>query len=297
MDQDRYTIGKLFPKTGCLSQATLVGYAEDTLSQAEMRNVELHLADCPLCEEALDGILLAGTSEFTAMANELGERVDAHLEAEAEGGKVIEFRPNINPPMAQRADNTRPATRTGFRRIFPIVSIAAGLALVATLGIFYMNKMTPAGIADEHFIAMEAGVRRGGHQLESPTTPDSSVEAISAEEKAATEAFEKGMERYTAKDYAAAAPHFDKDFSSKGQLYAGDCYFLLGKYDLAAYRYKGIIEAKNGWEGNAKYNLSLTYLKMGETAQARKILEEIIAEPDHDFVKAAEATLEEILDL
>lgn len=296
MDQDRYTIGKLFPKTGCLSQAALVGYAEGTLSQAEMRNVELHIADCPLCEEALDGILLAGTSEFTAMANELGDRVDAQLEAETEGGKVIEFRPNINPPMAQRADNTRPATRTGFRRIFPIVSIAAGLALMATLGIFYMNKTTPSGIADEHFIAMEAGVR-SGHKKESPTTPDTTTVTISEADKAAAEAYDKGMGLYTAKDYAGAAAQFDKDFSSKGKLYAGDCYYLLGKYDLAAYRYKSVIEAENGWEGNAKYNLALTYLKMGETAQARKVLEEIIAEPDHDFLKAAKATLEEILDL
>ncbi|MFN8393464.1 MAG: tetratricopeptide repeat protein [Bacteroidia bacterium] len=297
MDQDRYTIGKLFPKTGCLSQASLIGYAEGTLSPAELRSVELHIADCPLCEEALDGILMAGTSEFTAMADELGERVDAQLETETEGGRVIEFRPNINPPMAQRDDMTRPAARTGFRKLFPIMSIAAGLALVATLGIFYMNRVTPADIADEHFIAMEGGSRKGKKVAESPTTPDTAAAVVMTPEMLAAEAYEKGMHLYINKDYAGAVTQFDKDYSSKAKLYAGDCYYLMGKYDLAAYRYKSIIEAANGWEEHAEYNLALAYLKMGEVAQARKILEGIKAKPDHDFNRAAIGTLEEVLGL
>lgn len=302
MDQDRYTIGKLFPKTSCLTQDSLLRYAEGTLSPAELRSAELHLADCPLCEEALDGILLAGTSEFSTMVAELGERVDAHLEGERdmeqepEGGKVIEFRPNINPPMAQRRDSETQAARTGFRRVFPILSIAAGLVLVATLGIFYMNRVTAPGIADKHFMAMEGNSRRGIKTV-TPEVPDSTQAMVPDAERLAEEAYATGMSHYNSKDYSNAATYFDKDHSSKAKLYAGDCYYLLGKYDLAAFRYKSVIDAANGWEDHAEYNLALTYLKMNEVAQARMILEDIKADADHDFNMAAMRTLDQVLDL
>lgn len=302
MDQDRYTIGKLYPKTSCPTQDSLVRYAEGTLSPAELRSVELHLADCPLCDEALEGILLAGTNQFSEMATELGERVNAHLEGEhdrevePEGGKVIEFRPNINPPMAQRRDTATPTARSGFRRVFPILSIAAGLALVATLSIFYMNRVTASGIAEEHFMAMEGNSRRGFKTVE-PKSPDSTQAAVSDAERLAEEAYATGMSRYNAKDYSSAATYFDKDHSSKAKLYAGDCYYLLGRYDLAAFRYQSVIDAANGWEDNAEYNLALTYLKMNEVAQARMVLESIKADASHDFNGVAKETLEQVLDL
>jgi tetratricopeptide (TPR) repeat protein len=278
MNQDRYTFDMLFSKTECITQEMLVKYADGLLSPDEARKVELHLVDCPLCDEALEGILLCGTQAYTDLVNEVSEKVEAlEKDTEHEKGKVIEFRPNINPPHSQ----TQPAATRGnggFRKFLPFISIAASVALIVTLGILFLGGTSAGKIADSYFEAYnEAGTR--------------------GIEEGPADVFDQGMTAYEAKDFLTAASFFDKDQSSKAAFLAGDSYYQAGKYDLAVIRYKKVIDANQGHEEVAEFNLAMTYLKMDEVAQATMVLKRITGDPNHDYYKDAQKALDEVIGL
>jgi anti-sigma factor RsiW len=46
----------LFTTTHCLSQQQLLDYVQGRLSPDQQHKVELHLADCELCSEAVEGL-------------------------------------------------------------------------------------------------------------------------------------------------------------------------------------------------------------------------------------------------
>jgi tetratricopeptide (TPR) repeat protein len=285
MNQDGYTIGKLFTKTGCITQSMMMQYADGLLSPEDSHTIEHHLVDCALCSDALEGIMLCGTAAFAEMVDEISQKVDAVAAAEEEHGRVIEFRPNINPPMAA----TQPGAtgkRKGFKSFLPLISIAASVMLIVTLGILYIGNGN-SRIADRFFaMAQEPHTRS--------VTVESPVDTLPGIDDAANKLYDEAVTLYEAKDYEKAAVIFDKDSHSKSGLFAGDCYFTLGKYDLAAIRYKKVIDAKQGWEEQAQFNLALTYLKMDEVAQARMLLVKISQDEYHDFYKKSLEVLDEM---
>jgi tetratricopeptide (TPR) repeat protein len=278
MNQDRYTFDMLFSKTECITQEMLVKYADGLLSADEARKVELHLVDCPLCDDALEGIMLCGTQAYNDLVNEVSEKVEAlEKDTEQEKGKVIEFRPNINPPHSQSRP-TGTSGNGGFKKALPFIGIAASIALVVTLGIFFLGGSKSGKIADTYFVAFEESVSRGT-------------------DNEPADMFAQGMTSYEAKDYQTAANRFDQDHSSKAGLLAGDCYYLLENYDLAVIRYKKVVDAGQGWEERAEFNLAMTYLKMDEVAQATMVLKKITSDPGHDYYKDAQKALDEVIGL
>ncbi|HVI48372.1 MAG TPA: zf-HC2 domain-containing protein [Chitinophaga sp.] len=46
----------IFVTTGCPSQQQLLDYVQGRLTPEEQHEVEMHLADCELCSEALEGL-------------------------------------------------------------------------------------------------------------------------------------------------------------------------------------------------------------------------------------------------
>jgi anti-sigma factor RsiW len=46
----------IFVTTGCPSQQQLLDYIQGKLTPAEQHEVEIHLADCELCSEAMEGL-------------------------------------------------------------------------------------------------------------------------------------------------------------------------------------------------------------------------------------------------
>ena len=46
----------IFVTTGCPSQQQLLDYVQGKLTPAEQHEVEIHLADCELCSEAMEGL-------------------------------------------------------------------------------------------------------------------------------------------------------------------------------------------------------------------------------------------------
>lgn len=48
----------IFSETGCVRRDLLLRYRDDKLTTGEKHEVEKHLVDCPLCDEALEGLMM-----------------------------------------------------------------------------------------------------------------------------------------------------------------------------------------------------------------------------------------------
>ncbi|UYQ94719.1 zf-HC2 domain-containing protein [Chitinophaga horti] len=46
----------IFVETSCVSQQELLDYLQGRLSDADRHRVEMHVADCPFCSDALEGL-------------------------------------------------------------------------------------------------------------------------------------------------------------------------------------------------------------------------------------------------
>jgi TolA-binding protein len=67
--------------TGCISEQQLLSYINNNLSPSEKRQVELHLTDCELCSDALEGLrLLQGDDRATEIVAELKHHINKKLE-------------------------------------------------------------------------------------------------------------------------------------------------------------------------------------------------------------------------
>lgn len=65
----------------CLSEKQLLSYINNELSPAEKRQVELHLTDCELCSDALEGIrLLKNKEHATELVAEIKHNINKKLE-------------------------------------------------------------------------------------------------------------------------------------------------------------------------------------------------------------------------
>ncbi|RFS26432.1 zf-HC2 domain-containing protein [Chitinophaga silvatica] len=102
----------IFVTTGCPSQQQLLDYVQGKLSASEQHEVEMHLADCELCSEALDGLA-------------------AIKDKEKIPGWIIEMRWNLLKKLRQRY---RPK-----RRLQTYISLAVliFIILMILLGIFW----------------------------------------------------------------------------------------------------------------------------------------------------------------
>ena len=65
----------------------LLRYVEDACSRTEMREIDRHLATCPMCSDAVEGLMLL-SEPSVAVAN-LNKRIDARV-AEIGTGKPTE---------------------------------------------------------------------------------------------------------------------------------------------------------------------------------------------------------------
>ena len=106
MDQDQYTVGNLFTTTECISKEMMLRYVDWQLSKSATRMVEAHLIDCAFCDAALEGMQAVGTKKFETMLETVSQRIQAHqtsAQTIEEKDNVIEFRPQVMPPVAQRS--------------------------------------------------------------------------------------------------------------------------------------------------------------------------------------------------
>jgi hypothetical protein len=80
----------IFGQTGCLSEEVLLQYAQDELDPAAHKAAEMHLLDCALCSDALEGLVLMTPTEFKSTSRVIRERV-ADI-AGVQEKRVVRFR-------------------------------------------------------------------------------------------------------------------------------------------------------------------------------------------------------------
>ena len=280
MDQKQYTLQNFFESPECLTQSIMLAYANGTATDQEARKVEMHITDCQLCDEALEGMMLLSKDEFIQMSSELQNDVKELVqkkteEFKAEGGTVIDFRPKAQTETETAVPTA--AKKSGSKRWMGFVGIAASIALLAMLSIFLMSP-SASSLADKYFDATVISSTRGMGSLDQAQ-------------------FDQAVEYYEAKEYSKAAPLFDNVDSIVASYFAGNCYFNTEEFEKAEDRFKAVIEKKQTWVEHAEYNLSMTYLKLGKLDDARKLLSKIAADDNQDFQNLAKEALVDVNNL
>ena len=259
----------MFQKTTCISKDVLLKYVDGQLSKEALRAVEKHLIDCPLCDTAYEGIQSVGTVEFQKILSNVSSRIQNHQQEDKdaeETDNVIEFRPTVHPPVAVR--NTK--------RFLSFMSIAASIILIAVVAIMFLGGDSASSIADRHFKQLADETARGG---------------------AAQSLMEQADAMVKSKDYAGAVAIYDQINTPEANYRAGNSYYAMGKFDLAATKFESVIAAAKDWVEYAEFHLALTYLKLDRIANAKGLLEKIGNNDEHVFSKQAKATLEDVNDL
>ncbi|MEP7263826.1 MAG: hypothetical protein ABI772_04985 [Bacteroidota bacterium] len=78
--------------SGCLTEEQLLLYIKNELSASEQREAELHLTDCELCSDALEGLkLIKNNDHTTALLKDLKHQVNKKLEGKVKSLPVSSF--------------------------------------------------------------------------------------------------------------------------------------------------------------------------------------------------------------
>ena len=144
-------IKHIFNHSSCLTAHEIEQYVSGTLNEKEIRRVELHLADCPMCSDEIDGYtLLKDKNSLPIIISELHKQADKKI-SETKIIPIQSSRKKIN------------------KRIF---SIAASFILLLGAGFiinFYMNNVGKdlAEIpAVDQALKEDSGIRETGNKKE-----------------------------------------------------------------------------------------------------------------------------------
>lgn len=272
MNQDAYNISKIFPQTECLSQDTLLRYVRNELPKMEVRMVENHILDCPLCNAAVEGLQSDQGAGFEALAASLRSKIQDRVE----GGKVIEF-----PVHKVQAAPKRRTWAAG-------LSIAAAVAILFTFAFaFFGNQPSASSVADEYFHIQRPHVVRSG--------VSGDVRGGSANTAHSSQTLNEGKTLMIEEEYEAAVKAFGQVNTGEAYFLAGDCNYALEQYEAAAKNYEKVIALQDSeYAHMAEFNLALTHLKLGKIEVARVALEKIAKNPLYIDNGSAAKALEDL---
>lgn len=268
MNQDNYHIDKIFSQPGEVSAEQLLKYANNELSDAEAHEVEMLLVDSEFHQDAVEGMSMVAPDAFESMVSKINASIDQRVaETHRESGKVISMKTEAEPEPAK-------AKPRSFYRLF---SIAASIILLAVAGYFFLRpNLTASDVADRHFEVFAGNIVRGGSGIS-----DASV-------------YDRAKLLYNEKKYEQAAPLFDQVDSIQARYCSANCYYVLGKYDLAADRFRDVIRMGDGYAEDAEFGLAMTQLKQNKVDQARELLENMSEDQRHNYHLKAKAALDQI---
>ena len=69
----------IFEQTACLSDEQLLLYVSGKMNAEEKRKAELHLADCDMCADAVEGLQLTHNKNIAAINEKLHSAIDMRL--------------------------------------------------------------------------------------------------------------------------------------------------------------------------------------------------------------------------
>ncbi|NUO82172.1 zf-HC2 domain-containing protein [candidate division KSB1 bacterium] len=97
----------------CLSFEQMSAYVEKSLSQEDRAAVEVHLALCELCREAVEGMLaFSNMPQARALVAALDEEIAARTSPEA--------KPSFSPTLSERLHDWAASLRNGFEEIVSV---------------------------------------------------------------------------------------------------------------------------------------------------------------------------------
>lgn len=83
---------ELFENTRCLTEHEMLQYLKGELTQDERRRVEIHLAGCQLCIDALEGLSqVQPQSQIPSMVKQVNDRITLHLKRHARKRKALKL--------------------------------------------------------------------------------------------------------------------------------------------------------------------------------------------------------------
>ncbi len=105
---------KIFNQRQCLTHKEMIGYLYGKISQSEKLNIEMHLADCEMCNDEMDGLALMK---------------DNH--------KLNEIVTELNTKICKSAfDSVYPVKRSRKFNLIRITAVAASAVIVISAGIY-----------------------------------------------------------------------------------------------------------------------------------------------------------------
>lgn len=129
----------IFNQSPCLTNDEMIDYISGKLSEDKIRKVELHIADCEMCSDELEGLsYLNDIKQLPIITSSLNNKIDDYFN---KGKKIIPIHTEENKTTNKKFN---------LKRTF---SIAASIALLITAGYFIYdiqntssNKLAEANI-------------------------------------------------------------------------------------------------------------------------------------------------------
>ncbi|MCB9337181.1 MAG: hypothetical protein H6577_03560 [Lewinellaceae bacterium] len=232
---------KIYQPDVCLSEQEIRDYLEGNASREDLRRVENHLLDCPLCSDAVNGVEMAGLSAIPVLEN------------------FSAFKKKL--PELQEAKT---------RRLTPgkFMARAAAIAAIFVLGaVAYINlSQAPRGdkLFAEYFSSYENDI---------PLTR-------SGEDTAALNpAFAIALNDYSSRRFSRSIANFEKAIAEEpgndaAHFFAGMACLESSEWEKACQHLEGARKSGGAYASKAAWYLALAYLKMEKREEAKVVLEE-----------------------
>jgi len=118
-------INKIFSKSSCLTNNEMLEYLSGKLSDSEKRKIEMHIADCEMCNDELEGLSnMKDSDQLSSIIHSVNSDIDKYLKQFEKNGAV------------------KTSKTYNIKRIF---AVAASFLLLISAGFivnYYMNNNT-----------------------------------------------------------------------------------------------------------------------------------------------------------
>lgn len=234
----------IYKSSTCLTEEEFRQYLDGSIQKSTMQKVELHLLDCDLCTDALDGYRGLGiTKPSVSLPNTF---FDSEL------SKNVEKSPNAK-------------IRTLPRLLLRVA------AMISILLVSYFTFFRAPSFEQLYHTYYEA------YASDIPLTQRSATNLHSINPN-----FEQGLKEYNNANYSGSLIHFEKavvqepeNFSI--QFFTGISCMEVGQFPQAIEYFKAVKEADSLYSEKANWFLALSFIKIGEKENAIKCLDEVIA--------------------
>ncbi len=124
--------------SSCLTKDQIIDYLNASMSKEEVRVVEMHINDCPLCSDAIDGILEHSLSNSEDLLLKSQQQFQDLLSSKNE---LKKSEPQVIETTPVKAHSTKPNLKPHWKKWY----IAAGLLILLSgaYSVYYITEQIP----------------------------------------------------------------------------------------------------------------------------------------------------------